>query len=91
MRAALGRRSESIERAFADGSAREIAARNRGLMVLRLPARGGERLDEATSRGTSDRGRFEAWIAEENVKAVDVGLLVKQAEAVVRASEWVNS
>ena len=87
VRAALGRRSESIERAFADGSAREIAARNRGLMDLRLPAAGWERLDEATSRGTWDRAKLEAWIAEENVKAVDVGLLVEQAEAVVRASE----
>ena len=84
VRAATGRRSEAIERAFADGSAKEIAARNRGLMDLRAPASGWDRLEEATVRGTWDRAKFEAWVAEEKVKSVDVGMMVQQAEALAR-------
>jgi len=61
VRSACGRKSEAIERAFADGSAAEVVERNRTLMDLRRPAPCWDALDELTARGTWDRASFESW------------------------------
>jgi DNA polymerase-1 len=71
VRTACGRRSESVERAFADGTAEAIVERNRWLMDLHRPAPCWDRLDELTVRGTWERPKFEAWFDELRLSAVN--------------------
>jgi DNA polymerase-1 len=78
VRAALGRKSDAVERAFAEGTAEAIVGRNRVLMDLRRPSACWERLDEYTTRGTWDRKRFEAWFEEEKIRAVEREPLFEQ-------------
>jgi DNA polymerase-1 len=70
VRAALGRKSQSLERAFADGSAQAVVERNRLLMDLRLPAPCWERLDEIAARGRWDRSAFQAWLEQERITRI---------------------
>jgi DNA polymerase-1 len=81
VRVALDRKSDRIERAFADGSAREIIERNRTLMDLRLPAPSWERLDELTTPGAWDRGAFEAWYQQQRFNGVDGPALFARLES----------
>ena len=81
VRAALGRKSAAAERAFADGSAREIVERNRTLMDLRLPAPSWGELDKLTQGGTWKRGKFEAWLKEQRFSAIDEAALMARLEA----------
>lgn len=85
VRAALERKNEAVERAFADGSAARIVDRNRTLMNLRLPAPCWDELDALTSRGTWDRAQFEAWFREERFGAVDDAALFSQLEHLAAA------
>jgi DNA polymerase-1 len=85
VRAALGRRSEPLERAFADGSAAAVVERNRTLMDLRLPAPCWDVLDAATARGTWDRVAFEAWLREEKLSSVDPAVTIAQMERLAAA------
>ncbi|MEX0750559.1 MAG: hypothetical protein WD359_07085, partial [Dehalococcoidia bacterium] len=71
VRAACGRRSDGVERAFADGAAEQVVERNRALMDLGIPAPPWERLDELTSRGTWDRAKFEAWFDDIRLSSVN--------------------
>jgi DNA polymerase-1 len=80
VRQALGRRSEAVERAFADGSAREIVERNRALMDLRLPAPSWDDLEALTMRGTWDAAAFGAWFEEEKIRAVEEPVLFARLE-----------
>jgi DNA polymerase-1 len=84
IRTALGRKSERIERAFMDGSARETVERNRTLMDLRLPAPSWAVLDELTTRGTWDRAEFEAWFGEQRFSGVDGPALFASLEELSR-------
>ncbi|MHB8516260.1 MAG: hypothetical protein ACYDCT_12865 [Dehalococcoidia bacterium] len=81
VRAALGRRNEPMERAFADGTAEAIVRRNRTLMDLRVPSPCWDELDEAARRGTYERAAFAAWLAEQRMSSVDEKLLLAQMEA----------
>lgn len=83
VRAALGRRSEAIERAFADGTAQAIVERNRQLMDLRAAAAGlsAAALAKMTSTGTWRRERFEAWFKEQRFGAVDEPALMASMDA----------
>lgn len=85
VRAALGRRSDAVELAFTDGSAREVVERNRTLMDLRRPAPCWDELDALTTRGAWDRPAFEAWLAEQRFSAVDEPALYAQLEALAAA------
>ena len=83
---ALGRRSERLERAFADGSAAAIVERNRLLMDLRLPAPSWEQLDALTSRGAWDPGAFKAWLEEQRFSSLDQPALLARMEELAAAS-----
>lgn len=80
VRGALGRRSELVERAFADGSAEQIARRNRELMDLRLPAPCWDMLDKLTARGRWDPAEFERWFDEQRFSGVDKPALFTSLE-----------
>jgi DNA polymerase-1 len=71
VRTACGRRSESVERAFGDGTAQQVVERNRELMDLRRPAPCWERLEELTARGTWDSNAFESWFDGLRLSAVN--------------------
>ena len=86
VREALGRRSEPIERAFADGTAQEIIERNRALMDLRAPSPVWEHIDAATQRGTWDRAAFEAWLDEQRFGSVDRRQLFEQLERIAASA-----
>jgi 5'-3' exonuclease len=90
VRAALGRKSEAVERAFADGSAAEIIARNRTLMDLRLPAPCWDELDALTTRGAWDRSRFEAWLEEQRFSGVDQPALLARLESLAATTAKTN-
>jgi DNA polymerase-1 len=81
VRAALGRRSELVERAFAGNAAREIVVRNRTLMDLRLPAPCWDELDALTTRGAWDRPAFQAWFDEQRFSGVDAPALLARLES----------
>ncbi|MBF6600818.1 MAG: hypothetical protein IVW36_09960 [Dehalococcoidia bacterium] len=85
VRAALGRRNEALEQAFADGSASAIIERNRVLMDLRAPSPVWEQIAMATTRGRWNRAAFERWLDEEKVNAVDRVLAVAQMERLAAA------
>jgi len=85
VRAALGRRSEQIERAFADGAAEAIVRRNRALMDLRAPSPVWDQIDAATRRGAWDRAAFDAWLDEQRLGSVDRKQLAEQMERVAAA------
>jgi len=85
VRKALRRKSDAVERAFADGSARQIVERNRALMDLRLPAPCWEELVALTTRGTWDAARFRDWFEEEKIKAVEEPVLLAKLEALAAA------
>ena len=84
VRTALGRKSERIERAFMDGSARKTVERNRTLMDLRLPAPSWSALDKLTTRGRWDRAVFEAWFTEQKFSGVDGPGLFMSLDALAR-------
>lgn len=86
VRAALGRKSAAVESAFADGTAAAVAARNRTLMDLRLPAPCWSQLDELTRRGRWDRPAFEAWHRDEKITAVEPEALFDRLESLARSS-----
>ncbi|MBI5285655.1 MAG: hypothetical protein HY874_11230 [Chloroflexi bacterium] len=86
VREALGRRSDTVERAFADGTAAAIVERNRALMDLRRPAPCWSQLDELTVRGRWDRAAFTAWFEEQRISAVDRSLLFERLEALAAAT-----
>jgi DNA polymerase-1 len=86
VRAALGRRSDALERAFADGSAAETIARNRTLMDLRLPAPSWSELDKLTRRGTWKPDGFKAWVEEQRFSSVDIPALMERLEALARVA-----
>jgi DNA polymerase-1 len=77
---ALGRRSLVIEKAFRDGSAREVVDRNRTLMDLRLPAPCWSELDTLTRRGRWQRDAFERWLDDQRISNVDRKLLMPRME-----------
>ncbi|MDP9238221.1 MAG: hypothetical protein M3P30_12645 [Chloroflexota bacterium] len=85
VRAALGRKSDAVERAFVDGSAAAVIERNRTLMDLRLPAPCWSQLDELTQRGRWDRATFEAWYREEKITAVEEAALFGRLESLASA------
>lgn len=85
VRAALGRKSEAMERAFADGTAEAIVRRNRTLMDLRVPSPPWQELDAATTRGSWDRRGADEWLREEKITAVDPSMLTTQLERLARA------
>jgi 5'-3' exonuclease len=80
VRAAIGRKSASVEAAFADGSAEAIVRRNRTLMDLRLGAPCWEDLPSYTTRGRWDRPAFEAWLDEQRVTSVERAPLLDRLE-----------
>jgi DNA polymerase I len=84
VRPALGRRSDAVERAFADGTAAAVVERNRALMDLRRPAPCWDRLDELTTHGRWDRPAFERWYEEQKITAVDPTLLFPRLESLAR-------
>ena len=86
LRDALGRRSDAVERAFADGTAAMIIERNRSLMSLRVPAPCWSELPELTTRGTWDPGAFTAWLDEARISAVDRTALMHRLEALAAAA-----
>ncbi len=83
VRLAVGRKSERVERAFADGAALETVERNRALMNLRLPAPCWSQLDALTTRGTWDRFAFEAWFDDQKISAVEQQVLFARLESLV--------
>lgn len=85
VRAALGRRSDAAEGAFADGAAREIITRNRTLMDLRLPAPCWDELDALTSRGAWRRSKFESWLERQRFSSIDQPALIAQLETLAAA------
>jgi 5'-3' exonuclease len=87
VRVALGRKSERVERAFMDGSARETVERNRTLMDLRLPAPSWSQLDELTTRGAWDRPAFEAWFQDQKFSAVDRPALFARLESLAATTK----
>jgi 5'-3' exonuclease len=86
VRTALERKSDAIERAFADGSAREIVERNRALMDLRRPSPCWDELDKLTARGRWDRDRFGAWFSEQRFAGVDEKQLTARMEELAGVS-----
>ena len=70
VRAALGRKSDGVERAFADGSAKSIVTRNRELMDLRRASPVWPRIEEMTTCGTWNRAKFEKWYDDLRVTSV---------------------
>jgi DNA polymerase-1 len=87
VRAGLGRKSERIERAFLDGSARQTVERNRTLMDLRLPAPSWSVLDELTTSGVWDRAAFETWFTEQRFGGVDGTALFPALESLAKAAD----
>ena len=85
LRDALGRRSDAVERAFADGTAAQIVGRNRALMDLRLPAPCWADLEAHTARGRWDRDAFAAWFEDQRIVAVDRALLFQRLDALAEA------
>jgi DNA polymerase-1 len=85
VRAALGRRSAALEQAFTDGTAREIASRNRTLMDLRVPSPVWDDLDNMTSHGTWDAAGFKGWLDEQRANSVDSEALVPRLERLASA------
>ena len=81
LREALGRRSDAVERAFADGSAAMIIERNRSLMSLRVPAPCWAELPEVTVRGRWDPAGFSAWLDDVRITAVERPALLRRLEA----------
>jgi hypothetical protein len=81
-REALGRKSAAIERAFEDGSAQPVVARNRSLMDLRLGAPCWDDLDNLTRRGTWDRRAFESWLDDQRTSNVEREALIARLEAI---------
>lgn len=71
VRAACGRRSDAVERAFAEGAAEDVVERNRVLMDLRRPAPCWDRLEELTKRGSWDREAFASWFDGLRLTAVN--------------------
>jgi 5'-3' exonuclease len=86
VRDALGRRSDAVELAFADGSAAEIVGRNRALMDLRLPAPCWSDLDAVTVCGAWDREAFAAWFEDQRIVAVDRALLFQRLEELAKVA-----
>jgi 5'-3' exonuclease len=86
VRAALGRKSDAIERAFVDGTATAVIERNRTLMDLRLPAPCWDQLDALTQRGRWDRAAFEQWYREEKITAVENTELFDRLESLALAA-----
>jgi DNA polymerase-1 len=80
VRAALGRKSERVETAFADGAAAEVVARNRALMDLRLPAPCWDELESLTVRGAWDPAAFEAWLGEQRFGSLDAAAVTARME-----------
>jgi DNA polymerase-1 len=62
---ACGRRSVKVEGAFRTGEAREVVARNRQLMDLRLAAKNYPSLDEYTIQGAWDEAIFARWLKDD--------------------------
>ena len=85
VRTALGRKSTAIERAFEDGTARDIVERNRVLMDLRRPAPCWDELDALTRRGTWDRKTFESWLDEQRIVNLERESLMARLEALAAA------
>jgi DNA polymerase-1 len=88
LREALGRRSDAIERAFADGTAAMIIDRNRSLMSLRAPAPCWNELPALTRRGTWDAAAFSSWLDAARITSVERPALMHRLEALaeLRAS-----
>jgi 5'-3' exonuclease len=82
VRAALGRKSAVIERAFTDGSAEQIVQRNRTLMDLRLPAPCWDQLDALTTNGSWHRPRFETWLEEQRISNVERHVLFTRLDRI---------
>lgn len=80
--AALGRRNAKLEAAFADGTAREVVERNRGMMDLRLAAASYPDLSGYARRGEWDEMGFRAWFAEERIAGVESTGVVRAMEAI---------
>ncbi len=85
VRAALGRKSEAVERAFASDEARAIVDRNRTLMDLRRPAPCWSDLPSYTTRGTWCRDDFKGWYEEEKISAVEPESLFTRLESLAAA------
>lgn len=85
VRDAVGRKSVSTERAFAEGTARQVVERNRMLMDLRLPSPCWGQLDELTVRGTWRRDRFTRWFEDQRFSGVDAKALFESLDQLAGA------
>jgi DNA polymerase-1 len=84
VRMALGRKNERAERAFADGSAREIVERNRTLMDLHSPAPCWDELESLTTKGSWNENAFRAWLEEQRFSSIDQPALIARLEVLAR-------
>src|SRR5581483_1989187 len=85
VRAALGRRSEAVEHAFASGAAQAVVERNRAMMDLRLAAPSWDELPGHTRRGSWDRAAFEAWLDEQRITSVERAALLESLDQLAAA------
>jgi 5'-3' exonuclease len=85
LREALGRRSDAIERAFADGTAAMIIERNRSLMSLRAEAPCWSELPALTRRGTWDAEAFSSWLDDARITSVERPALMHRLEALAES------
>lgn len=87
VRSVLGRRSDALERAFADGTAEAITARNRELMDLRRPSPVWDGIDDMTVRGRWDEAAFRSWIEEQRPGALDADALFSRLRSLAEAAD----
>ncbi len=87
LREALGRRSDAVERAFADGTAAMIIERNRSLLSLRAGAPCWDELPQLTRRGTWDAAGFSAWLDDARITSVDRTALMHRLESLAELRE----
>lgn len=85
VRDAVGRKSASTEKAFAEGVAQQVVERNRKLMDLRLPSPCWEQLGEMTSHGDWRPERFRQWFEEQRFSGVDAKALFASLEQLAEA------
>lgn len=82
VRMALGKTNRRVEAAFADGTARDVLARNRELMDLRAAAQRYEDLEPYRRVGRWDRQGFEAWLEEIRAGRIDTAATVTAMDAI---------
>lgn len=81
---ALGRRNQRLEAALA-GEGREVVARNRMLMDLRLGAASFSDLGPLLRSGAWDEPAFRAWVAAQRIAALEIGPACVTMSAIAEA------